>query len=369
MRRALEGCLWACLLAFPCRSEALAQHPIVGAIRWDAWTRGSEWELNLGPRQWRDRLPFYGRQVGEDAVEIDAARQEVMDQEIAYASAAGLDFWAYCFHLPWDLSSPPENYAVRLHLASQRKNDVHFCFILMAQGWWGPKDEYWRAAEALARYFADPAYQKVLGDRPLLFIYYVEQLIEYFGGEEQARRGLETIRDKAIAAGTGLPYIVAQVWNAETGARYVDQAGFDAIGAYAMIRFGDGNAEYPYAALAEGARRFWETCRATGKQVVPLVMAGWDHRPRWRDPRRFEEIYKSPARGPWYVQPTPQELAENVRNAIEWVDANPEAAPARTVLIYAWNESDEGGWLVPTHAEGTARLDAIARVLKRQTRP
>jgi len=368
-RAALTGCTWVWLMTVMWASQGQAQRPIVGAIRWDAWTRGSEWERNLGPQQWRDRLPFYGREVGEDEVEIDAARQEVMDQEIAYASTAGLDFWAYCFHLPQDLSTPPDSYGVRLHLSSHRKNDVHLCFILMAQGWWGPKNDYWRAAEALASYFADPAYQKVMGDRPLVFVYYVEQLIEYFGGEEEARRGLDTIRAKSVALGTGPPYIVAQVWNADTGARYVDQVGFDAIGAYAMIRFGDGDAEYPYSALAEGNRRFWEACRATGKPLVPLVSAGWDHRPRWRDPKRFEELYKSPPCGPWYTQPTPQELADHLRAAIDWVDAHPEAAPARTVLIYAWNESDEGGWLVPTVAEGTARLEAIARVLRGEGQP
>jgi len=37
------------------------------------------------------------------------------------------------------------------------------------------------------------------------------------------------------------------------------------------------------------------------------------------------------------------------------------------VLIYAWNEFDEGGWLVPAlpppHGEGTARIDALRKVL------
>lgn len=36
------------------------------------------------------------------------------------------------------------------------------------------------------------------------------------------------------------------------------------------------------------------------------------------------------------------------------------------VLIYAWNELDEGGWLVPTlpppDGEGTARIDALRKV-------
>jgi hypothetical protein len=34
------------------------------------------------------------------------------------------------------------------------------------------------------------------------------------------------------------------------------------------------------------------------------------------------------------------------------------------VIIYAWNEFDEGGWICPTISEGTSRLDAISKVLK-----
>ena len=42
--------------------------------------------------------------------------------------------------------------------------------------------------------------------------------------------------------------------------------------------------------------------------------------------------------------------------------------PANAIIIYAWNENDEGGWLIPTLSEGTARLDAIARVLNPKER-
>lgn len=45
------------------------------------------------------------------------------------------------------------------------------------------------------------------------------------------------------------------------------------------------------------------------------------------------------------------------------LEANPEAGEAGAVIIYAWNEFDEGGWICPTLSEGTARLDAIRKVL------
>jgi len=31
--------------------------------------------------------------------------------------------------------------------------------------------------------------------------------------------------------------------------------------------------------------------------------------------------------------------------AIDWTTFNQETAKAQMILIYAWNESDEGGWL------------------------
>jgi hypothetical protein len=66
----------------------------------------------------------------------------------------------------------------------------------------------------------------------------------------------------------------------------------------------------------------------------------------------------------WYQNCTPKELGKNVRHAVEWVKGNPSTCPANAVLIYAWNELCEGGWIVPTLTEGTARLDAIKAALE-----
>jgi hypothetical protein len=73
-------------------------------------------------------------------------------------------------------------------------------------------------------------------------------------------------------------------------------------------------------------------------------------------------------RDDWFSAPAPQELADNLRSAMKWVADNPSVCPAKSVLIYAWNEFAEGGWLVPTRTPSgepdTERLDAIRRVLK-----
>jgi len=57
--------------------------PVVGAIRWDGWWRGSPYARCLDPEQWHYRLPFYGRVVAPDKVELSPESQQVMDAEIA----------------------------------------------------------------------------------------------------------------------------------------------------------------------------------------------------------------------------------------------------------------------------------------------
>jgi hypothetical protein len=52
---------------------------------------------------------------------------------------------------------------------------------------------------------------------------------------------------------------------------------------------------------------------------------------------------------------------------VAWYKKHPGKKGTELVLIYAWNEFDEGGWLVPAlpppHGEGAARIDALRRVL------
>jgi hypothetical protein len=95
-------------------------------------------------------------------------------------------------------------------------------------------------------------------------------------------------------------------------------------------------------------------------------MSGWDRRPRVERPVPWEQWQKAGEGLEEFYEPaTPRELADHLNRALNWVRTNPDAAPADAVLVYAWNENDEGGWLVPTRGEGTARLDAIGRLLTR----
>jgi len=95
-------------------------------------------------------------------------------------------------------------------------------------------------------------------------------------------------------------------------------------------------------------------------------MGGWDRRPRIETPVPWERDGADPGDGSerYYESPSPVELAAHLQDAISWVSKHPKAAAVNTVLIYAWNEYDEGGWIAPTLLEGDARVRAMGNMLR-----
>lgn len=344
----------AALSAGNAEMKARSNHPAVGAIRWDGWFAGSSWQKNLQSKEWQSRLPFYAKTGADGVVTIIEDSQEVMDKEITCASRAGINYWAFCYYHPKSWAEADSyNYGWKRYLASKQKSKLNFC-LLMQWGHLGPKDEWADTIKTFIAMFKETTYQRTAAGRPLIYFFNWDYMEKQFGSIPDARKAIDELRAASIKAHTGNPYIVAQVFAAADGARYVDELGFDAIGAYSAP-MEDEHKECTYADLAASNKWYWDSFRATGKKVVPLVNAGWDGRPR---------NYPSG----WYAQPRPVELAQNLRSAFDWLKQYPGADDADTVLIYAWNETDEGGWLVPTISEGTKRLDAIQSMLNRYKR-
>ena len=69
--------------------------PLIGAIRWDGWYRGSPYVQNLASSEWHYRHPFFAKMLPDGRLEAAADSQEVMDQGIEYAAAGGIDFWIF----------------------------------------------------------------------------------------------------------------------------------------------------------------------------------------------------------------------------------------------------------------------------------
>jgi hypothetical protein len=340
--------------------------PIVGAIRWDAWYgRGSpvsEVEKTLGPKKYHFRLPFFAKVVSPAAVSIDGDSQQVMDQEITYAADAGLDYWAFVDY--WDQGNL--GIALGRYRAAENKQGIRFCLIeeggridrIGTNGW--PR---------LVACFKDPHYQTVLDGRPLLFVFGRPQVI--------GKNEFESLADQTVAAGLKRPYYVFMGWSPAADAQVVKALGFDAVSAYAA---GAGYRweQWPYEQLTKHVRTaYWDVCRQQRIPTLTFATAGWDPRPRVEHPVPWISVEARPDPVPPAEQQplvdavtaTPEQLAQHLQDAIHWTGNNRDLNPANAIIVYGWNENDEGGWLIPTlDSNGQpdrSRLDAISQVLRR----
>lgn len=342
--------------------------PLLGAVRWDAWYgRGvpvKEVERSLGPKKFHFRLPFFAQVISDSEVRIDGDAQETMEREIAYAAEAGLDYWAFVDY--WDDAGL--TIALRRYLAAKDKRGLRYCFIEEGDRLDSRRGEAW---PRLVRCFQDPNYLKVADGRPLLFLY---GKCQKTGKEDFAALGRA-----AEEAGLKRPYIVLMGWNPKSDWRDAQAMGFDAVSAYAAGGQYRG-AMWPYAKLAEHVKAdYWGVCRREGIPTVTFATAGWDTRPRIEHPTAWTKSFSGPAvpdptpaaeQKPLQdeVVATPAQLSAHLRDALAWTAENPDLTPANAVIVYAWNENDEGGWLIPTRkpdgAPDRERVDAVKSAVK-----
>lgn len=341
-----------------------AGKPSIGAIRWDYWAEDNPDMAPFSVDRLRDplwhlRIPFYGNVRADGSVVTRGNNQRVIDREIALAANAGIDYWAFDYHPARDGHS---NYGLELFLTSKRRHRLDFSLIVMSGGL---GHSTWKQDVAyLLDYFQQAEYQTVIDGRPLLYMFVPDDLSkdDVFGSPKQARDALGLLRDASRDQGTGDPYIVGLVFDAETGSRNVESYGLDAIGSYSAW---GGSAKptstgHPYSKLVRENIRFWRESAATGYDVVPNVMAGWDPRPL----QELEAYNPGGAPLAWFKHAKPKQVARNIVGSLDWTCRHRRQAPAQTVLVYAWNEFSEGGWLTPDHGEGSARLDAISAALR-----
>ncbi|AQW56462.1 hypothetical protein ACIQPP_49940 [Streptomyces violaceusniger] len=277
-----------------------------------------------------------------ESVNSDATLQGVMDQEIQYAKNAGIDYWAFVYY-----PQQPLKRARELYLSSENKGDVNWCAILDGNF----TGNYATNLPHLVSQFSEPNYQRVLGGRPLVYFF-----------TTATADWVAKMRAACSQAGLPDPYIVVMAWTAQGAADTKAAVGADAVSRYAT---GEQNGQ-PYSKLADAETSLWDQYAAAAGNVVPTVSTGWDKRPRYDYPLAWEPNYTG-FKDEWTQQATPQEIATHLQEAVSWNNTHPENASANTVLIYAWNEFDEGGWICPTlfeikDAGRPLRLDAIAKV-------
>jgi len=334
-------------------AEGPLPRPAVGAIRWDAWTGGkitNQVEKTLGPEKYHDRLPWFAEVLADHRVRIDGSPQSVMDREIELASNSGLDYWAFLLYA----ESSPMSMALGQYLKSDIRKRLQFCLILhntlnSTEATW-PKEKQ-RAIDLLK----NPGYQKVLNDRPLVYA--------FIGRTFPFERFSEFL---TAAKKEGLnPYCIFMGWQPVADFKKVYSKGFDAVSSYAI-----GGSQARFSELAERLEKnVWQSAADSKVPFVPLVTTGWDKRPRQDNPVSWETGHAYHKQKVFPSEAKPTEIAAHLNRAINFVKSHPKVCKSNCIIVYAWNEFDEGGWLAPTRGRNgqpfTRRLDAIRKVLVR----
>eukprot|EP00047_Mylnosiga_fluctuans_P014342 m.37633 g.37633 ORF g.37633 m.37633 type:complete len:395 (-) comp5455_c0_seq1:76-1260(-) len=391
MRNKMAAARLTALIVISCVAAALTASQdkkfLVGAIRWDAWYGtppgnagivGRTTNYDLGPSRWHYRVPFFSNITGPNNVTINGDSDTVMAQEIEYATNYGIDYWAFCtypigctdYHPP-DSDCPyiqccADNYALSYALLRYlRYPSPPVGFSLILQYNWFPGEKHGgneTLAQEIARYisyFRMPQYQRVAGNRPLVYL---------FSGTDPSYLGaLAALMNATMAAGLPAPYYTYMGGDAQSAAREAKAYNASAISRYASIVDGSG-AAVPFEENAQYEQKFWSDAATIGVDVIPPITAGWDPRPRFDYPVPWSP--PQPQCGPvgdekCYIQdPTMPQLMAQTAAAINFTLSHPKATPARTVLISAWNEHDEGHWVCPSLQDGPAKLLAIQEAIR-----
>ena len=293
----------------------------LGVIRWDAWYGHddnpnsviSNVERALSPKEFHFRAPFFAKVTEEDKIVIPEYTQEIFDKEMEYAIEAGIDYFVYVFYIN-DMRKARE-----MHLKSKYKNDVKLAFC--SQGL--PPE---RVPEYI-KYFKEECYVKVENGRPLMY---------YFCDFATAKRSIDLLKEGCIKEGLPVPFSVV----CNLGTEDTKNSGADAKGQYGV----GGTYGESFKSLCNKANVLWQDFKSTGMQYVPTVTSGYNTLTRFKNPVYWIKCSENG----WAEYATADEIASHLQDAYNHLEENNGQTNLNTLLMYAWNEHDEGGWICPT---------------------
>jgi hypothetical protein len=271
---------------------------------------------------------------------------EVVEQQIDLAANHGIAFFAFCWYFhedPNEIAKDSLNTGLELYLKAKNNHRIKFCLLVANHAGFEIKGtaEWKQAADLWMPYLNHKQHVRING-KPLIIIFSPQ------GGD---KAGFEYIQTSARKA--GLPGVAIAACNAgdpDTG--YTHRTHYNIIPGYAS-----GSEEHPYTELLTAHQQQW---RGSGQHpYIPVITAGWDKRP-WEGADGLGQT-----EGWYYPDRTPSQFAAFLESAIQWMDQHPDQTTAeRIVLIYAWNEFGEGGYIAPTKADPDgAYLKALKSVV------
>ena len=344
-------------------TDASQSDPVqIGAYYFDGWS-GINCQADDPNEPWAKGAPTHlSRKLANDYGEREPVwgwRNDdpaIMERQLDLAADHGVDFFAFCWYwteeglpyTPEGIAADSKHTSLGLYLEAANKERVKFCLLIAnhaplriegLDAWKTAIDDHW------IPYLLDEQAVTVDG-KPLIIIY---------DSSTVADGALDYFQQQARAA--GLPGIsVAGCCKAGPDDGFQLAVSYNTIPGYET----DEPEAKDYEVLVKANQESWGGI--PNFPHIPTVTIAWDKRP-WDGPEGGN--FGAGSKPGWhYTGDTPERFGDYVRSAITWMDEHPEETiKERMVLLYAWNENGEGGYLMPTKGDPEASyLKEIAKI-------
>lgn len=335
----------------------------VGAINWDASldaeTYFGYYQIRtLSPAKYRHVTPFYADVIGENKISYHKRTAEEFDIELSYATAAGIDYFAYvyypdkgsrehisltyndCSHRVYEL-----NYARKMHEKSSLRHQIGMSAIVMPYHPYADSD-----FEELVKLFGEDFYEKKDG-RPLAYIFH-----------DAPPALIERINSECEKQGRAKPFYVSMV-----SSPFDKNLDFSLIDGLCSYECSGGNID-SYLELCDKmifqntARN--EKCKEHGLKLFPHFTFGWDPSPRIDIPSPW--VTYGNVR--YHKAADASELISGAKMLSDFVKSDANETFSGHFMAFAWNEFEEGGWICPTYNDdlsiNTDRISTFAKIIE-----
>jgi hypothetical protein len=315
------------------------------------------WEADK-PNMWAqvrkhpERIPALGFYAQENP--------EVADWETKWAVEHGVSFFLYCWYRASQGEPVKMHFGSAIHDAlfhSRFQDKVKFAIMWenQARGTAGVADEkdlmenllpFW-----LSNYFKRPDYLKI-DNKPLLFVYRPEFLVQDLGSTENVARAFDRMRQACRDAGFDGLYLLGEYRGLDPNhLTLMKQLGLDYTFAYCWHVPNSPAPEEAIRAQMQYIRRTQEL--GILPQVV-TVSQGWSG---WADEG---SIWKLP----------PADYARLLTQAREFIATlPPNELGSQLLLLDNWNEWGEGHYIAPFTEYGFGYLDAVRKISSNAPEP
>ncbi len=317
---------------------------LVGAHHCPLWEadRPGMWANVLKHPERTPALGFYAQET-----------PEVSDWETKWAAEHGVSFFIYCWYRASQGGPVEMRFGSAIHDAlfeSKYADKMKFTIMWenQARGQAGVADEkdlmenllpFW-----MENYFEHPSYLKV-DEKPVLFIYRPEFLIDDLGGVENVVKAFDKMRQACRDEGFAGLYLLGEYRGLDPNhLTLMKQLGLDYTFAYCWHVPNSPTPQQAIDAQMDYIRKTQELAILPQVVTVSQAWSGWhDEGSIWKIP--------------------PADYERLLGQARDFVSTLPEGElGSRMLLLDNWNEWGEGHYIAPYREYGFGYLDAVRKV-------